>query len=58
MFSTLFGMLYCTVTDVYAYATWQFLVSRYLMLFGACYVSFVTLQVLEVSRTRTQLEEN
>ena len=57
LFSTLFGMLYCTVTDVYAYATWQFLVSRYLMLFGACYVSFVTLQVLEVSRTRTQLEE-
>ena len=50
-------MLYCTVTDVYAYASWQFLVSRYLMLFGACYVSFVTLQVLEVSRTRTQLEE-
>ena len=57
LFSTLFGMLYCTVTDVYSYASWQFLVSRYLMLFGACYVSFVTLQVLEVSRTRTQLEE-
>ncbi|MEQ2676245.1 hypothetical protein [Enterocloster citroniae] len=33
-FSTLFGLLYCTVTDVYAFASWQFLVSRYLMLFG------------------------
>ena len=24
VFSTLFGMLYCTVQDVYAYASWQF----------------------------------
>ena len=56
LFSTLFGMLYCTVTDVYAYASWQFLVSRYLMLFGACYVSYVALNVLETSRTRTRLE--
>lgn len=52
----LFGMLYCTVTDVYAYATWQFLVSRYLMLFGVCYVSYVALKVLESSRSRAQLE--
>lgn len=57
LFSTLFGMLYCTVGDVYAYASWQFLVSRYLMLFGACYVSFAALNVLEASRTRTRLEE-
>ena len=56
MFPTLFGMLYCTVTDVYAYASWQFLVSRYLMLFGACYVSYVALKVLESSRARTRLE--
>lgn len=56
LFSTLFGMLYCTVTDVYAYASWQFLVSRYLMLFGACYVSYVALKVLESSRARTRLE--
>ncbi|WP_367931974.1 hypothetical protein [Enterocloster citroniae] len=34
LFSTLFGLLYCTVTDVYAFASWQFLVSRYLVLFG------------------------
>mgnify|MGYP007104309829 CR=1 FL=1 len=34
--STLFGMLYCTVQDVYAYASWQFLISRYLMLLGTC----------------------
>ena len=57
LFSTLFGMLYCTVSDVYAYASWQFLVSRYLMLFGACYVSYVALKVLEISRSRTRLEE-
>ena len=57
LFSTLFGMLYCAVDDVYAYATWEFLVSRYLMLFGTCYVSFVAFKVLEISRTRTQLEE-
>lgn len=56
LFSMLFGMLYCTVTDVYAYATWQFLVSRYLMLFGVCYVSNVALKVLENSRSRAQLE--
>ena len=57
LFSTLFGMLYCAVDDVYAYDTWEFLVSRYLMLFGTCYVSFVAFKVLEISRTRTQLEE-
>lgn len=57
LFSTLFGMLYCTVTDVYAYASWQFLVSRYLMLFGACYVSYVALRVLEISRGRMRLED-
>lgn len=57
LFSTLFGMLYCAVDDVYAYATWEFLVSRYLMLFGTCYVSFVAFKVLEISRTRTHLEE-
>lgn len=56
LFSMLFGMLYCTVSDVYAYATWQFLVSRYLMLFGVCYVSYVTLKVLENSRSRAQME--
>lgn len=56
LFSTLFGMLYCTVSDVYAYASWQFLVSRYLMLFGTIYVSYVALKVLEISRSRTQLE--
>lgn len=57
LFSTLFGLLYCTVQDVYAYASWQFLVSRYLMLFGTCYVSYVFLKVLEISRSKTQLEE-
>lgn len=57
LFSTLFGMLYCTVQDVYAFASWQFLVSRYLMLFGACYVSYVFLKVLEISRRSTRLEE-
>lgn len=57
LFSTLFGMLYCTVSDVYAYASWQFMVSRYLMLLGTCYVSYVVLKVLEISRSRTQLEE-
>ena len=57
LFSTLFGMLYCTVTDVYAYASWQFLVSRYLMLLGACYVSYVALKVMEATCRRTQLEE-
>ena len=57
LFSTLFGMLYCTVTEVYAFASWQFLVSRYLMLLGACYVSYVAFEVLEVSHARTQLEE-
>lgn len=56
LFSTLFGMLYCTVTDVYAFATWQFLVSRYLMLFGTCYVSYVVLKVLEESDLRIRLE--
>lgn len=56
LFSTLLGMLYCTVTDVYAFASWQFLISRYLMLLGACYVSFVALRVLQISRSRTQLE--
>lgn len=57
LFSTLFGLLYCTVTDVYAYASWQFLISRYLMLFGTVYVSYVALRVLEISRSRAQLEE-
>lgn len=57
LFSTLFGMLYCTVTDIYAFASWQFLISRYLMLLGACYVSYVTLQVLEICRSRAQMEE-
>lgn len=56
LFSTLFGLLYCTVTDVYAFASWQFLVSRYLMLFGTCYVSYVVLKVLEISDQRTVLE--
>lgn len=57
LFSTMFGMLYCFTDDVYAYATGQFIVSRYLMLFGTCYVSYVALKVLEISRSRTQLEE-
>ena len=57
LFSLLFGLLYCTVKDVYAYATWQFLISRYLMLLGTCYISYVALKVLEISRSRTQLEE-
>ena len=57
LFSTLFGMLYCTTEDVYAYASWQFLVSRYLMLFGACYVSYLALKILQNSRRRIQLEE-
>lgn len=57
LFSTLFGLLYCTVTNVYSYASWQFLVSRYLMLLGALYVSFVTLKVMETSRSRMQFEE-
>lgn len=58
LFSTLFGMLYCFNDDIYAYATWQFMVSRYLMLFGTCYVSYVALKVLEMSKKRTQLEES
>lgn len=57
LFSSLFGMLYCFSDDVYAYATWQFMVSRYLMLFGTCYVSYVALKVLNISKSRTQLEE-
>lgn len=57
LFSALFGMLYCFSDDVYAYATWEFMVSRYLMLLGTCYVSFVALEVLMISRNRTQLEE-
>lgn len=57
LFPTIFGMLYCFTDDVYAYATWQFMFSRYLMLLGACYVSYVALKVLEISRSRTQLEE-
>lgn len=57
LFSTLFGMLYCTVTDVYAYASWQFLFSRYLMLFGVCYVSYVVLNTLKISRHSAQLED-
>lgn len=57
LFSSLFGMLYCFNDDMYAYATWQFMVSRYLMLFGTCYVSYVALKVLKISRERTQLEE-
>ena len=56
LFSAIFGMLYCFTDDVYAYATWQFMVSRYLMLFGTCYVSYVALKVLEISKKRTQLE--
>ena len=57
LFSTLFGMLYCVTDDVYAYATWQFLASRYFMLLGACYVSYVALRVLQVSRNQAHLEE-
>lgn len=57
LFSTLFGMLYCVTDDVYAYATWQFLASRYFMLLGACYVSYVALRVLQVSRNQMHLEE-
>lgn len=57
LFSTLFGMLYCFNDDIYAYATWEFLISRYLMLFGTCYVSYVALKVLKISKKRTQLEE-
>lgn len=57
LFSTLFGMLYCFNDDIYAYATWEFMISRYLMLFGTCYVSYVALKVLEISRNRTELEE-
>lgn len=57
LFSTLFGVLYCTVDDVYAPATWQFLASRYLMLLGSCYISFVLLKLLEISRRETHLEE-
>lgn len=57
LFPTLFGMLYCFTGDVYAYATWQFMVSRYLMLLGACYVSYVALKALEISQSRTKLEE-
>ena len=57
LFSAAFGLLYCFNGDVFAYATWPFMVSRYLMLFGACYVSYVALKVLEISRSRTQLEE-
>lgn len=56
LFPIMLGMLYCFTNDVYAYATWQFMVSRYLMLLGTCYVSYVTLKVLEISRSRTQLE--
>ena len=58
LFSTLFGMLYCTVTDVYAPATWQFLASRYLMLGGSCYVTFVLLKILKGSEAYVRLEEN
>ncbi|RHR22248.1 GHKL domain-containing protein [Clostridium sp. AF19-22AC] len=57
LFSALFGMLYCFNDDIYAYATWQFIISRYLMLFGTCYVSYVALKVLELSKSRTQLED-
>ncbi|WP_041139840.1 ATP-binding protein [Beduini massiliensis] len=58
LFSSLFGMLYCFNDDIYAYASWQFLVSRYLMLLGTCYVSYVALKVLKISKNRTQLEES
>lgn len=57
LFSTLFGMLYCFTDDVYAYASWEFMISRYLMLFGTCYVSYVALKILKISRNRTELEE-
>lgn len=57
LFPTMLGMLYCFTNDVYAYATWQFIISRYLMLLGTCYASYVALRVLEISRTRTQLED-
>lgn len=57
LFSTLSGMLYCFTNDVYAYATWQFMISRYLMLLGTCYVSYVALKVLERSKKSVQLEE-
>lgn len=56
LMATLFGMLYCTVTDVYAFASWQFLISRYLMLAGSCYVSFVLLKILHISKDQVQLE--
>lgn len=56
LFSTLFGMLYCTVTDIYATATWQFLLSRYLMLGGSCYVSLILFKILDTFEKRTQLE--
>lgn len=58
LFSSIFGMLYCFTDDVYAYATWEFMVSRYLMLLGTCYVSYVALKVLETSKKRTQLEDS
>lgn len=57
LFSSIFGMLYCFSDDVYAYATWQFMISRYLMLLGTCYVSYVALKVLEISKRSTQLED-
>lgn len=57
LFSTLFGMLYCTVSDVYAFTSWQFMVSRYLMLFGTCYVSYVVLKVLNIAHDQLMLKE-
>ena len=57
LFSAVFGMLYCFNDDLYAYASWEFLISRYLMLLGSCYVSYVALKVLKISQSRMQLEE-
>lgn len=57
LFSTLFGMLYCTIGDVFAFASWQFLISRYLMLFGACYTSYIVLKILKVSQERLHLKQ-
>lgn len=57
LFTALFGLLYCTTSNVYAYASWQFLFSRYFMLLGGCYASYVALKALEISQSRTQLQE-
>lgn len=58
LFPTLLGMLYCTVDDTFSFASWQFLLSRYLMLGGAFYVSFLLLKILNSSKKQMQLEES